>query len=195
MDISVSINEALRYAGKRKSIECDELTLSKFNRFASEVTLDSQPVFSARVLDIAVSENKVIIEQSKDVFESAALSKHLLLCKKALIFSATLGIEVDRKTARLSVSSMEDALIYDACATALTEDYCDKICEDFERRYGKLTSRFSPGYSDLAISYQTTFLALTDAARKAGINMNPSYLLSPMKSVTAIAGIIEGGEK
>ena len=52
-----------------------------------------------------------------------------------------------------------------------------------------MTFRFSPGYGDYPITLQADFLRLLDAPRKIGLTATEHYLLTPAKSVTAIAGL------
>ena len=54
-----------------------------------------------------------------------------------------------------------------------------------------LTVRFSPGYGDLPMNIQPDLLELTNARRDLGLTVGSNYMLSPIKSVTAIAGIKE----
>ena len=54
-----------------------------------------------------------------------------------------------------------------------------------------MTTRFSPGYGDYPIELQKSFLHILDAPRKIGLTANDSFLLTPVKSVTAIIGLSE----
>jgi len=49
--------------------------------------------------------------------------------------------------------------------------------------------RFSPGFGDFGLEHQKAILDLVNAERLLGITVNKSYMMSPMKSVTAIMGI------
>lgn len=49
--------------------------------------------------------------------------------------------------------------------------------------------RFSPGYGDLPLSLQPAMLRLTGADRMLGVQAGPSFLMTPMKSVTAVVGL------
>ena len=52
-----------------------------------------------------------------------------------------------------------------------------------------LTDRFSPGYGDLPISLQDSFLRLVDAQKQIGLTVTTTHILTPRKSVTAIIGL------
>ncbi len=50
--------------------------------------------------------------------------------------------------------------------------------------------RFSPGYGDLPLALQPDLLHFLNAQRWVGITVGKTLLMSPMKSVTAIMGIL-----
>ncbi|MCR5583815.1 MAG: hypothetical protein K6F63_00065 [Lachnospiraceae bacterium] len=141
---------------------------------------------------LPVFDGKVCFMESDvpDV-ESVDLKRHLVGCKKVLLMAATIGAEADRERMRAAVKSPVDQLIYDAVGTEAIENVCDTFCKDMEGRYGKLTSRFSPGYGDLPLEYQKDMITVLDTNRKIGVSLTDSLLMSPTKSVTAIIGIKE----
>ena len=55
----------------------------------------------------------------------------------------------------------------------------------------KTKPRFSPGYGDLPIEIQPKILTVLSADKTLGITLNESYLMTPVKSITAIMGVIE----
>ena len=79
------------------------------------------------------------------------------------------------------------------------EEYCDQIHEKLEKELRKeekyLRPRFSPGYGDFSITYQKELLQVLDAAKKIGLTMTESYMLTPVKSVTAVIGISKTNEQ
>lgn len=120
---------------------------------------------------------------------SHALFRNLQGCEEAFLFALTLGSDVDRLLLKLAKLSGAEHFIADALASALTETACDlaeeRICGTLRHR-----PRFSPGYGDLSLSVQPAVLAALDAERKLGITLTQALLMSPMKSVTAIVGIL-----
>ena len=89
---------------------------------------------------------------------------------------------------------MAKALWLDAAASAAIEEVCDEaqrqIALELERA---LTARFSCGYGDLPLTIQPQFLSLLDAGRKIGLSASASGMLTPIKSVTAVIGILPPG--
>ena len=139
---------------------------------------------------LPVLDGKVCFTESDvpDV-DSVDLKRHLVGCKRVILMAATIGAEADRVRMRAAVKSPVEQLIYDALGTEAIEHVCDTFCRDMEEKYGKLTSRFSPGYGDLPLEYQKNMIDLLDTNRKIGLSLTESLLMSPTKSVTAIVGI------
>lgn len=121
---------------------------------------------------------------------SAALAEHLSGCKGALVLAATVGPELDRLVARYSAVSPAKALMLDAIGTERVEALLDAVIEDLSAELGTLTRRFSPGYGDLALEVQREVFALLDCPKHIGVSLGEGLLMSPMKSVTAIVGVL-----
>lgn len=122
--------------------------------------------------------------------ESESLRKNLEGCKSAFIFAATSGSAVDRLILKHTKLSPADAMVTDCIASSGIEVFCDLINE--EMREGRvLKPRYSPGYGDVSLCCQSEILSFLDAYRKIGLTLTETYLMTPIKSVTAIVGIVE----
>ncbi len=85
------------------------------------------------------------------------------------------------------------AIVLDAYASEFVDGTLDVIIarknEALRRTGQKLTKRrFSPGYGDLDLRYQKVFYDLLKM-QTLDVTINENYLLSPEKSVIAIAGV------
>lgn len=119
---------------------------------------------------------------------SKNLYKNLNGCKEAFVMAITTGIKVDRLLARLNVTSQAEHFITDALSSAAVESFCDYV-SDIMKRGLVCVPRFSPGYGDVDILFQRPLLDRLNAAEILGIMLNSSYLMTPVKSITAIMGI------
>ncbi len=122
-------------------------------------------------------------------FESEVLLKNLKDCQEAFVFAVTLGIDVDRLLNKLAVISTTDYFVTDALASALAE----AAAGEAERRIkGEVLCRprFSPGFGDLSLEVQPRIIRSIDAQKLLGVTLGKTYLMSPMKTVTAIMGIV-----
>lgn len=132
--------------------------------------------------------NKNEVNFGFGVISSKALFANLKGVDEAFIFAVTLGIGVDRLLMRQSLVSQSKHFITDALASAAAEAACD-IADSIIKDGLKCRPRFSPGYADLAIETQPQFLSILNAQKLLGITLNKSFLMTPVKSITAIMGI------
>lgn len=137
--------------------------------------------FNINVLDNTVDFGFMRVN-SKD------LAKNLKECNEAYAFAATLGIGVDRTFDRLNRVSQAEATVFSAVASSLIESFCDYVNE---RLIDGLSSkpRFSAGYGDFSLKHQRDILSNLEADKRLGIFLTESYMMVPVKSVTAIIGI------
>lgn len=149
-----------------------------------------RPAAAAVVFDIKRDGEKLFVADTE--LEGKNIKKLLAPCNKCVVMAITVGFELDMKIAALGSSSPALSLLADAAASSAVEDACDACCESIESELGvKLTPRFSPGYGDLSMNIQPALLTLTNARRDLGLTVGSGCMLSPIKSVTAIAGIKE----
>lgn len=125
--------------------------------------------------------------------QSATIAKALNGCEKLLLFAATVGAPFDRLIAKYSRLEPSKALVLQAIGAERIESLCDAFCEkmntDLNPQGKSLRTRVSPGYGDIPLAMQTEIFQVLDCERKIGLTLNNSLIMSPSKSVTAIAGI------
>ena len=183
--------EILRYAGAKAA---DPGLLSLLEETLTEAAPLLSPKLCFRTLP-ASSEGPAVDLGFADV-HSEKLSQLLSGCSRAVVFAATLGIGPDRLIARYGRVSPAKALLLQAIGTERIEALCDAFCRDLEHSSASeglhTTSRFSPGYGDLPLSFQQDLFRILDCPRTIGLSLNESLLMSPSKSVTAILGLGPG---
>ena len=96
---------------------------------------------------------------------------------------------------RYAMLSPSRALIYQAIGAERVEAACGAFCDEMKQALAPsgrtLRPRFSPGFGDVSLDIQEQIVRVLDCARKIGVTLNESMLMSPSKSVTAFAGITE----
>lgn len=184
-DIEVRRDEILRYAGiKQTNEELDSLIDSCLDEILSKL------MYKVCFSECAVSRvgDGVCFGNVKST--SKTLKKKLDGCETAIVFAATLGLEIDRLIARYGHVSPSRALIFQAIGAERIEAVCDAFCADIAKEKCKnVTSRVSPGYSDIPLSMQKDIFAYLDCPRRLGLTLNESLIMSPSKSVSAIFGV------
>jgi len=125
--------------------------------------------------------------------ETPKLAQHLRGCEKAVVFAATVGLELDRLIARYGRLSPAKGLMLQAFGAERIEALCDAFCADLAAEYATqglhTRPRFSPGYGDLPLEYQREIFHALQCGKHIGLYLNDSCLMSPVKSVTAIVGL------
>lgn len=128
-----------------------------------------------------------------ELLESRHLARHLNGCKEAFLMAATVGVQVDRLIKATAAFSPSESLAIDAAGSAAVEWTCDQLNEHLEgiaRNEGKsLCIRFSPGYGDFPLTYQSRMSELLNMPSNLGITLSDTLMMFPTKSVTAIIGI------
>lgn len=183
--------EAVRYLGFGKHA-VDDQTLSLIAGSFTELKAVAGERFVYRIFELKSDGGNRLKIGTLEI-ESGNLSKNLKGCQQVIVFGATLGTGVDRLMKRRAVTDMAGAVVLQACAAAMLEEYCDKcqaeLAEELERKGKYLRPRFSPGYGDFSIEHQGAILRMLDSAKKIGLSVTGSSMLTPTKSVTAVIGI------
>ena len=105
------------------------------------------------------------------------------------MFCATIGLDIDRLIAKYGVVSPAKALVFQAIGAERIESLCELFCEEMGAEYGNLKPRFSPGYGDLDLAFQSAIFGALECPKKIGVTLTDTLLMTPSKSVTAVMGI------
>lgn len=182
--------EAVRYLGYGRHA-VDEDTLLMIKDAFSELEQIEQRRAVCRIFDLEYADDARIRMGSLDIC-SQNLAKNLKGCSKVILMGTTLGTEVDRLIRKTSIRDMAKAVVLQACAAVLLEEYCDEVQLEKEKQMEQeglyLRPRFSPGYGDFSIEYQRQLIRMLDSAKSIGLTLTDSCMMVPTKSVTALIG-------
>lgn len=175
--------EILRYAGcKTADSEISKLLDECINVVSGRFT------YNVCYRELTVKTDRENCDFGVFSIKSEKLALNLADCKKAIVFGATVGIEIDRLIAKYGKLSPAKALMLQAIGTERIEALCDTFCKDLAKEL-TIKPRFSPGYGDLPICVQRDIFSVLDCERKIGLTLNDNLLMLPTKSVTAFIGI------
>lgn len=189
-EIDISQKEVYRYLGYGRVSPSDEVT-----RLIGEYTIEFNKFVNYKAcyskVDISVDEESFDINFGFISVHSRSLTLNLKGCKHAYIFAATTGAMVERLITKQNRFSALKGIVTDAIGSAAIEAFCDWVNRYLEtEEQGKfLRPRFSCGYGDFALEYQSKILSFLDTGRKIGLNITDSLMMTPIKSVTAVVGI------
>ena len=180
--------EILRYMGC-KGYDAELEALIEKGLALCEGKISSRVVYT----EFEITRGDAALDLGFAVTDSRALSKALDGCDSILLFAATVGIEVDRLILKYGKVSPSLALCIQAIGAERIEAVCDSFCNEMNEKYASrryvLTPRVSPGYGDIPLSLQRDIFSALYPEKNIGLTLNDSLLMSPTKSVTAIAGI------
>lgn len=173
--------EILRYAGVKGDV--DERTLALLQESKDEIAEKLSYKVCYCVLPVKIQGD--VCDFSAFSVSSKTLSNRLSGCEKAVVFAATLGVEIDRMLLKYGKIAPAKALFLQAIGAERIESLCNAFCADLPLA----GARFSPGYGDLPLRTQKEIFALLDCERKIGLTLTDGLLMSPTKSVTAFVGL------
>lgn len=189
--MELDIREALRYLGVKG--EPDPALRAQVARTAAQLAGAIAPRYVYRVFDLERTAEGFALAGTGTALTGATAEKMLAGCGRAAVLACTLGARFDRLLAETQARDMAQAVILDACGGAWVEAGCDAAQAELAARLpGQyLTDRFSPGYGDFPLTLQRELCALLDARKRLGLWVGESFLLTPVKSVTAVVGIAD----
>lgn len=182
--------EIMRYARIRGADD-------SYNDLIDQCIAESESALCYRVCYtiLPVWRSKDALQLGTIAAASTTLEKAIKSADEVLLFAATVGAPFDRLIQRYSQMEPSKALIFQAIGAERIESLCDAFCAKMNTELSssgkRLTPRVSPGYGDIALDLQRDLFAVLDCPRKIGLTLDESLLMSPSKSVTAIAGIVE----
>ncbi len=110
----------------------------------------------------------------------------------AAVFLATAGPETVQFAEAATRSRQTLAgLIYNAIGSQLAEAVVERLVADLAGRAAPgdcLTLRYSPGYCGISLAQQRTIFRLVDGGR-IGVELLPTLIMKPVKSVSGLIGI------
>lgn len=177
----IPMSQVLYYLGYRDQI-LDSQTQNQIQTNI-EIVSNLQPKLTYRLFS---KEQCHSIE-----FYGNDIKKMMEPAHSVVFFACTLGQDVEQILRKKEVCNVADALIFDACCNAAIENVCDNFEEDIHKFFSSdyCSDRFSPGYGDCPLSFQTTLCDLLQISKNIGVCLTKNYILIPKKSVTGLIAI------
>ncbi|AWK52619.1 methionine synthase [Clostridium beijerinckii] len=195
-ELEINKEEVLRYLGY-KGQDIDENLCNTIEECREEIKKVITPRVVYSYKNIKLSDDGVEVITTNLILKGKDIKEHLKNSRECVLMAVTLGNEVEKRTRLYEKTNLTKALILDACATTAVEEVCDILENDVKEKAildgMNITFRYSPGYGDLPLDVQNSFLRTLEAQKKIGLTVSENNLLFPRKSVTAIIGIVNGG--
>lgn len=189
MEISLSRSKALKYLGYK---DHDTTAFNDLiDRTIQEVTAISKVAYIVDYQDILSRLDSEVLLKNGIILQGKSISNRLRNCSKAAIFIATIGCDFDKKLLSLQHIEPMRAALFDSAGSAYIEEVAEKLYDKIknDNKDKEITKRFSAGFGDLPLKTNKDLINMYNATRRLGIVISEIYLMSPAKTVTAIAGI------
>ena len=188
---NLNLDEVLRYMGCPPDL-ADQGLRSLAQQACGQILREARPRWAWRCFDVGEEPEGVRLSCGL-LLPGRDLKRHLEGCRRAVLFCATLGVQVDSFIRRAQSVDMLHGLALDCAADTAVEQVCDQIEAELQGQSPGcfFPFRYSPGYGDLPLTLQNELLELLDAPRRVGLTASASHILIPRKSVTAILGVAD----
>jgi cobalamin-dependent methionine synthase I len=195
-ELEINKEEVLRYLGY-KGQDIDENLINTIEECREEIKKLITPRVVYSYKNVKSNDDGVEVITTNLILKGKDIKEHLKNSTECVLMAVTLGNEVERQTRLYEKTNLTKALILDACATTAVEEVCDIVENNVKEKAilngMNITFRYSPGYGDLPLDVQNSFLRTLEAQKKIGLTVSENNLLFPRKSVTAIIGIVNSG--
>ena len=183
--IKTDIKEIFRYMGWKKIDEKSGEYINYKNdveKIAEEAHNNFEPKYIYRKIHI----KDMKVEDSNLVFTGSSIEKFLCDVEEAYLMVVTVGFEFENYVKQNGLTDVRKGLILDALGTELVEKCADFVENEIrEGANQQISSRFSPGYGDFTLGFQSGLLDFLKAD-KIGVFYNDHNMMYPQKTVTAI---------
>ncbi len=188
----INLADVYRYLGYHKG-KPDEETVAQVAELSQKLGEVAEYKGIYQIFPIEVGETVLV---SGTTMEMSGQNIKTLLSQsdRCVLMAVTIGQSVDKWIRQLQIRDMTQALIVDACASSLVEEYTNALEAELKNSLPEgqhLTDRFSPGYGDLPLEVQPFFCKVLDTNKKMGLTLSQTNIMSPKKSITAVLGIAD----
>lgn len=187
---AVEVQDVLHYLGYGTARPDDD-TLGLINgcKLKLEAVMEPKAVYASYPLEFI--DGHPVLENCGFKLVGSEIAAHLKGCSTAVMYAATLSLSTDMLIRQMQAKDMAAGVVLDCCATAAIEKLSEMVERKIKSEYpgSYFTTRYSPGYGDFPIELQKDFLDTLNAQKLIGLFTNEAYLLTPIKSVTAIIGV------
>jgi cobalamin-dependent methionine synthase I len=126
------------------------------------------------------------------------IASFLRPARRVAVFVATVGGGIEQAADRCYLDGQAaESFVLHAIGSAAAEAACDAMIEYLWAHEingdEAVTAPFSPGYCGLPLTEQQTLFSILDT-REIGVDLLPSMMMRPIKSVSGLAGIGPVGE-
>lgn len=189
--LDVDRSEVLRYLGYPAGARPGQAIEESVRQAAHHVRANARPRGTYSLYGVESCGADLLTLSGGATFTGRA-GEFLGQATRIAVFVATAGPEVvEMGDAAWRAGDLAGSLIYHAMGAALAEAAADQVVAALRLQSSAgetLTMRYSPGYCGISLEQQQTIFRLVDATR-IGVELLPSFMMTPAKSVSGLIGI------
>lgn len=186
---SINRADAYRYMGLRG--EPDAGIAAETDRCEKLLLEAARPRYVWRVFELERGA-ELRLSGCEFALEGGSIARHLEGCTKAAVLAATLSADADRFLKKAALSDGLSGLCADALASAYVEQVLELARGEVIAETGlHCTWCFAAGYGDFPLETAKSLIACADGGRRIGLGVTASGMLTPQKSIIAVAGLSE----
>ncbi len=179
--------DAYRYMGLRG--EPDIGIAAETDRCEKLLLEAAKPRYVWRVFELERG-TELRLSGCEFTLEGNSIARHLDGCSKAAVLAATLSADADRFLKKAALSDGLSGLCADALASAYVEQVLEQARDEVASETGLwCTWCFAAGYGDFPLAAAGNLIACVDGGRRIGLSVTASGMLTPQKSIIAVAGL------
>lgn len=190
-EVRINPAEVLRYLGYPDGAAVARRIAEKVAASIEEcrATLHPRGLYAVYPVTRQTDDGLVLAD---DAAFSGEIGAYLSGAVRAAVFVATAGLEiVDLAEAATRARDTLSGLVYSAIGSHLAESAAKQLEEDLRGRLQpeeSLTLPYSPGYCGISLAQQKTVFRLVNAG-EIGVELMPTLIMKPVKSVSGLIGI------
>lgn len=186
---SINRSDAYRYMGLRG--EPDSGIAAETDRCEKLLLEAANPRYVWRVFKLERG-TELRLSGCEFTLDGESIARHLEGCDKAAVIAATLSADADRFLKKAALSDGLSGLCADALASAYIEQVLERARGEVVTETGlHCTWCFAAGYGDFPLETAGKLIACVDGGRRIGLGVTASGMLTPQKSIVAVAGLSE----
>ena len=191
IDLVPEVAEVLRYLGYPVGASPNPRILDSVHRAIDTSRGRLRPRGTYTLYDVAAQDPRSLPLSCGATF-TGDVGEFLGHSTRVAVFLATAGQEiVSLAEAALRARDTLAGLAYNALGSHLADAAGERLIADLRRHLApgeSLTLQYSPGYCGISLAQQRLIFQLVDATR-LGVELLPSLIMRPVKSVSGLIGI------
>lgn len=191
LDIQPDVGEVLRYLGYPAGAVPNGRILDSVHH-AIETSRDKLRPRGTYTLYGVTAQNSRSLKLAGGAKFTGDVGEFLGNSTRVAVFLATAGAEiVELAESALRARDTLRGMAYNALGSSLADAAGERLIADLRRHVApgeSLTLPYSPGYCGISLAQQRTIFRLVDAAR-LGVELLPTLIMKPLKSVSGLIGI------